>query len=197
MNYKDALIALIDSIESDQGIKTFSKGLYEEKLIQPIAYLGGADIKQELIEEINQANFDDESRNRKSIRKSGINLSEVYLNRQKRVNNLFYLSLISIGVAISLIIVGVAISFIAKSQAKLGIIAFLCSLFPGVISGIALWLHKHETENLKPVEHDIIKIARVELYFEMVQYLGDENLKAKAYETIIKQMDSQKRILIL
>lgn len=196
MNIKIVFNTLIDSIESHHTLKSLGMGLYKTKLIPPSVHLDSDDARTELKVEITRAKLNGTT-SRKSLKISKLSLSKIYLNKQHKANKIFYLSLIAVGISLALIIIGAIIALTEKSQVKLGIIISTSSMFPGFISGAAFWFYKNEDKNLKPVEQDIRKIARLELFLEMTRYISDKKQKSKAYENIIRQMDSRGRFLIL
>lgn len=200
MNLKIVFIKLIDSIESQLAVEFLEKGLSETKLISPSVHLNSMDSRTELKNEITRSSLN-RSTGRKSLKVSKLGLSELYFNKQNKANKIFYLSLITIGISLTLIVIGLVIAFIEKSQANLGIIISVSSIFSGYVSGTSFWFYKKENLNLKPVEHDIKKITRLELFLELSGYISDEKQRSKAYESIIKKINKRKssikKILIL
>jgi hypothetical protein len=183
----NVLNSFVANSKSIKTVEIFAQSLVKTEAVKMESHLGSGDLKTEVTEAISNAKGHD-TLLRNSVSRTKMQLDDIYTIKQGRVKKVFYLCLITVAVSVILLIAGLIIIFVEQNIKKQGIILSVSSVFTTFLGATIFFMYKKENENLKDIETDLIKIRKLEDFFNIVNQIQGDEEKKKAYSNIIEQM---------
>jgi hypothetical protein len=184
-----AISALMENLRTQEAKQAMARHFLEENLIDDSdAYFGNAEEVSEEITRSSPASKADTSAMMRAVGAATVDLNLIYQNRQRKVDRIFSLSIIAVGLFLLLLAAGLFVAFLQENAAKMGMLTSAGSLIPGFLAATAFLLYKKESTALKTIEEEITKMKRIENFFDLVKNIKDENTLNEAYKQLVAQM---------
>jgi hypothetical protein len=183
----NVLNSFVSNSKSGKTLEVFAHALGKTGAVKMESHLGSGDLKKEIAEAISGANGQD-ALLRNSVSRTKMQLDDIYSIKESRVKKVFYLCLFTVAISVILLIAGLVIIFVEQNIKRQGIITSISSVFTTFLGATIFFMYKKENENLKDIETDLIKIRKLEDFFEIINQMQGEDEKKAAYINIIEQM---------
>lgn len=176
-NLGDVLAAYVDTVQHDRILSLLERQLISAGLLQPNAYLGTGDTRDEvkfsLQKQGSTLNAEQVAAALSGIKKA---ISVFHDRHQRKVNSLFWGILIFLFLTVGL----VAISILSNPGGL-----SIPSLGTGLISAVLLPLYQIENKKLRTAEEHLQRLELLQAQLNLLALIPDEAAKVAAYQKVI------------
>lgn len=180
---QNLLNRFLKSIRSEEAKQVVFRNMNKESLLEIQTHFGESG-KQSVTPKAN-----DLDTLKRFAQATTSELQTIRQSREKKVKSAFWLSWITIGVAVTLVFTGLVMAFWQQQDKQLAIITSSCSLMPGLIGRLLLKFYEKENNDLKAIELELTKIGKMESYFDLASRIGNSTVLDEAYKKLVTQMD--------
>lgn len=183
------LTSLVSNVNIGKVLDILRKELVGKKIIPVVPLAGGetADLKEQLGSMLKTAN-PTKGQYQSFVSAVSVNLSDLYENKRKRADQIFWFSIVCTAVAFVLLLLGLSLVFNNPNASGKGIIVSGTSIVPTFMSTTVFYLYRVESRNLKTLEKEIIKVKMMEGFLALSSGIQDKKVLQAAYNKIVEQM---------
>lgn len=191
---KKILSLLVDKTQSQEAVEAIARSLTSSGVIKPSPHLGGSvkeRIKTELI-----TSAVDEAKVLAAVRRSRVELSDIYYYRQSSLNKVIIFCLILVFVVSGILVIGSFFILDSPSENRTKVLSVICTTLPGFISATAFLIYRKERNSINEIEKAVVQVGKLEALFEMTKYIDNPQQITLAHQNIITQMDEKMKKII-